>query len=113
MYLPSANGSAIFRLPETLSTERIIGAGCALVTAIHGIERMGLGWGDTVVIQGAGPVGLAALAVALDYGVGKAIIIGGPEHRLRTALRFGATDHISIEELRKPQDRIEKVRQLT
>jgi threonine dehydrogenase-like Zn-dependent dehydrogenase len=106
-------GSAIFRLDETLTTERVIGAGCALNTAIHGIERMGIGWGDTVVIQGAGPVGLAALAVALDQGAGKVIVIGGPEERLNHAMRFGACEGINIETARLPQERIQRVRDLT
>lgn len=106
-------GSAIFKLDETLSAERVIGAGCALVTAIHGIERMGVGWGDTVAVQGAGPVGLAALAVALDHGAGQVIMIGGPEDRLKTARRFGAADCINIESVPLARERIGRVRQLT
>jgi threonine dehydrogenase-like Zn-dependent dehydrogenase len=112
-YIYLRPGTAIFRLPESLSTERVIGAGCALVTAIHGIERTGIHWHDIVVIQGTGPVGLAALAIALDCGASKVITIGGPEHRLKTARRFGATECISLEELSQAQDRIERVRQLT
>jgi len=112
-YIYLRPGSAIFRLPEALSTERVIGAGCALVTAIHGIERMGIDWHDVVVIQGMGPVGLAALALALDHGASKAIVIGGPEHRLKTARSFGANECINIEEVSRSQDRIERVRQLT
>lgn len=83
-------GSSIFRLPETLDTASVVGAGCALTTAIHGLERCPLGWGDVVVIQGTGPVGLAALAVARQSGAGKIIAIGGPPHRLDLARRFGA-----------------------
>jgi threonine dehydrogenase-like Zn-dependent dehydrogenase len=83
-------GTAIFRLPETLASESVVGAGCALVTAIHGIERCPVHWGDVVVIQGAGPVGLAALAVAREAGAARVIVIGGPEHRLELARNFGA-----------------------
>ena len=46
-------------LPDDLPTESVIGAGCALITAIHGVERTGINWQDTVVVQGAGPVGIA------------------------------------------------------
>ena len=106
-------GTAIFRLDEGLTTARVIGAGCALVTAIHGIERMGLAWGDVVVIQGTGPVGLAALAVALDSGASKVVMIGGPEDRLKTARHFGASECIDIETARSPQERIQRVRELT
>jgi threonine dehydrogenase-like Zn-dependent dehydrogenase len=83
-------GSSIFKLPETLPTVSVVGAGCALATAIHGLERCPVEWGDVVVVQGTGPVGLAALAVARQSGAGKVIVIGGPPHRLETARRFGA-----------------------
>ena len=106
-------GSAIFKLDDQLSTERVIGAGCALVTAIHGIERMGLSWADVVVVQGTGPVGLAALAVALDHGASRVIVIGGPEARLKIARRFGASECLNIEQLLSAESRIQRVRELT
>ena len=45
-YIALRPGTAIFRLPESLPTEAAVGAGCALWTAIHGVERMGICWGD-------------------------------------------------------------------
>jgi len=83
-------GSSLFKLPDSLETSSVVGAGCALTTAIHGLERCPVSWGDTVVIQGAGPVGLAALAVARQSGAAKIIVVGGPAHRLDLAARFGA-----------------------
>ncbi len=83
-------GTAVFRLPDTLETAALVGAGCALTTVLHGLERCPLAWGDTVVIQGTGPVGLAALAVARESGAGRIIAIGAPAHRLEMARRFGA-----------------------
>ena len=59
--------TTIFKLPDDLPTESVIGAGCALITAIHGVERTGIAWQDNVVVQGAGPVGIAALAVTGEY----------------------------------------------
>ena len=41
-----------------------IGGGCGLMTAVHIIERAALGLGDTVVVQGAGAVGLSTTALA-------------------------------------------------
>lgn len=83
-------GTAIFKLPASLPTDAVVGAGCALSTAIHGLERAPISWGDIVVIQGSGPVGLAALAVARQAGALKTIVIGGPAHRLEIARAFGA-----------------------
>ncbi len=89
-------GSAIFRLPEGLPAESVVGAGCALTTAIHGIERAPVTWGDVVVIQGTGPVGLAALAVSKESGAAKVVVVGGPEHRLALANEFGADATVDI-----------------
>ncbi len=89
-------GSAIFRIPDSVPTDAVIGAGCALVTAIHGIERTTISWGDTVVIQGTGPVGLAALAIAREAGAARVVALGGPPHRLDLARRFGADEVIDI-----------------
>lgn len=99
-------GSSIFRLPDSLPTAAVVGAGCALTTAIHGVERCPVQWGDTVVVQGTGPVGLASLAVARQSGAAKIVVIGGPPHRLALARQFGADvaidfSNTTIEERRK------------
>lgn len=106
-------GTTLFKLPATLATEAVIGAGCALITAIHGIERTGIAWRDTVVVQGSGPVGIAALAVARSAGAGRIIVIGAPAARLDMARRFGADETIDIGSVTKPSDRIAAVRDLT
>jgi threonine dehydrogenase-like Zn-dependent dehydrogenase len=106
-------GATIFKLPDALPTEAVIGAGCALITAIHGVERTGIAWRDRVVVQGAGPVGLAALAVAKSAGAGQVILVGGPKPRLEMAHRFGADHVIDLDECRAPADRIARVRELT
>lgn len=102
-------GTSIFKLPEAVSNEAIVGAGCALNTALQGVERIGIDLGDTVVVQGAGPVGLAALAVAIQAGAGKTIVVGGPEFRLRQALELGADAVVSLEEFPNEGDRRQAV----
>jgi threonine dehydrogenase-like Zn-dependent dehydrogenase len=103
----------IFKIPDDLPTEAVIGAGCALNTAIQGVERTGLEWRDNVVVQGAGPVGIAALAVAKSSGAGQVIVLGAPRHRLEMAQRFGADHVIDIDEVKTPADRIAAIRKLT
>lgn len=95
-YIYLRPGTSVFRLPDELPTEAVIGAGCALVTSLHGLERIGIEWGDTVIIQGSGPVGLACLALAKTSGASRVIMIGGPEHRLEVAGRFGADYCIDV-----------------
>jgi threonine dehydrogenase-like Zn-dependent dehydrogenase len=91
-------GSAIFKLPAGITTEQAIALGCAGPTAVHGVlELVGIGVGETVVVQGSGPVGLAAAMYAQLAGAAKTIIVGGPASRLALAREIGVGDvHIDI-----------------
>lgn len=105
--------TAVFKLPDDLPSEALVGAGCALVTAVHGYERMGMSWGQSVLIQGSGPVGLAALAVAKEAGGRPIIVVGGPRERLERCRRFGADVTIDIDEAPDPARRLQMVRDAT
>lgn len=91
--------TAVFRLADDLPSGAVVGAGCALVTAVHGFEKLQMQWGESVVIQGAGPVGLASLALAKEAGARPLIAIGGPADRLERCWQFGADLTIDIEEV--------------
>jgi threonine dehydrogenase-like Zn-dependent dehydrogenase len=103
-------GATLFRIPDSVSIEAVIGAGCALITAVHGVERTGINWRDKVVVQGAGPVGIAALAVAKSAGASQVMVIGGPRHRLEMAKAFGADAVMDLTEISEPTGRIAAVR---
>ena len=45
---------ALFKVPDTVTDTMVAGANCALAQVIYGLERIGVRFGDTVVIQGAG-----------------------------------------------------------
>src|SRR3990172_8903971 len=47
----------VIRLPDNVPPERLIAGGCGLPTAVHAVERAEVRLGDTVAVQGAGPVG--------------------------------------------------------
>lgn len=98
-------GTSIFKLADDLPADAVIGAGCALVTVIHGYEKVPLRWAESVVIQGAGPVGLAALATAVDAGARPTLVIGGPADRLERCKHFGADVTLNIDEVKDPQER--------
>jgi threonine dehydrogenase-like Zn-dependent dehydrogenase len=104
-YILLRAGTAIFRIPDSIPTAAVVGAGCALTTVLHGLERATITLGDIVAIQGSGPVGLAALAVSLQSGASKVIVIGAPKRRLDFALEFGAHGVISVEEATTPEER--------
>ena len=52
------------------------------------IEAGRFKWGDSVVIQGSGPIGILAVAAAQEMGAGRVICVGAPEApRLKLARR--------------------------
>jgi threonine dehydrogenase-like Zn-dependent dehydrogenase len=69
--------------------------------------------GDTVVIQGAGGLGINASAAAKDKGAGQVIVIDGLSNRLELATQCGADQTININEYITPESRIERVIELT
>ncbi|MBN1399851.1 MAG: zinc-binding dehydrogenase [Anaerolineae bacterium] len=105
-------GVKVLPLPESVSPERFIGAGCGLPTAMHAIERAEIMLGDTVVVQGSGPVGLSVAILAQLSGATTVVVIGGGQGRLEEAQRIGADVTLDIESL-PPQERAERVLDLT
>jgi threonine dehydrogenase-like Zn-dependent dehydrogenase len=105
-------GVKVIPLPESVPPERFIGAGCGLPTSVHAIERGEIELGDTVVVQGSGPVGLNAAILAQLRGATRVIAIGGPKARLEEATRIGVDVVIDIEETSE-QERAERVLELT
>jgi L-iditol 2-dehydrogenase len=102
------------RVPDEVETDWASAASCALRSVITSFERLGPiePW-ETVVIQGAGPLGLFATALARSAGAGHVVTIGAPAGRLDLARKWGAHSVISLEELPDAADRAERVRELT
>lgn len=101
------------RVPDEVETAWASAASCALRTVVHSFERIGkLNPWDTVVIQGAGPLGLFATALADHLGVGRVITIGAPDSRLAIAKQYGATELVSVLDHPEPEDRVAAVREL-
>jgi L-iditol 2-dehydrogenase len=82
-------GVLILPLARNVTPDAWIGGGCGLPTAAHAIELAQIRLGDRVLIQGSGPVGLSACALALLSGAGWVGVIGAPALRLEAAKRFG------------------------
>jgi L-iditol 2-dehydrogenase len=101
-------GVHVIPLPESLDWRAFMAGGCGMPTALHAVTLAEIDFGDCVVIQGAGPVGLCAVALAQLRGAGQVIVVGGPELRLQAARKLGADVTIGLDE-----DRVERVRELT
>jgi L-iditol 2-dehydrogenase len=91
-------GVRIIKLPQGLSADDVIGGGCGLFTGFAAVERSTLAMGDTVVVQGSGPVGLSATAFATLRGAGLVVTIGAPQARLDLASRLGADRVLSLDD---------------
>lgn len=99
----------VFKLPDAVSDTVAAGANCALSQVLHGYERAGLGMGDTVVVQGAGGLGLYACAVAREMGADRVIAIDGVPARLELAKQFGADRVIDLNQVTDPRARVQLV----
>jgi L-iditol 2-dehydrogenase len=102
----------ILTLPAGVSPDQWIGGGCGLPTATHAVELAQIKLGDRVLIQGSGPVGLSACALALLSGAGWVGVIGAPDLRLAAARRFGADWTMDVTTT-TPEERLRAAREAT
>ncbi len=107
-YMILRAGTLILPLAPKVTPDIWIGAGCGLPTAMHAIELASIRIGDRVLIQGSGPVGLSACALALLSGAGWVGVIGAPAERLAEAQRMGADFTIDVTAT-TPQERRERL----
>ena len=106
-------GQAVFKTPDNVPDDLAGPANCALSQVIEALERGRAGLGDHLVIQGAGGLGLNAIAVARERGVEQIIVIDAIESRLQLAREFSADETILLKEFPKPEDRVRRVMELT
>jgi threonine dehydrogenase-like Zn-dependent dehydrogenase len=104
---------AIYKVPDVVTDTMVAGVNCALAQVVMGLERVHVGMGDRVVIQGAGGLGIYATAVARDRGAEQVIVIDGIDDRLTLAKAMGAHHVIDLRTVRTPDERVAAVKELT
>jgi 2-desacetyl-2-hydroxyethyl bacteriochlorophyllide A dehydrogenase len=62
-----------------------------LSCAVHGMRRLGPVLGATVLLAGAGPMGLLLVQLALRAGAGRIVVLDRSASRLEVALALGAS----------------------
>lgn len=102
----------VYRVPDNVPDAVASFANCALSQVYYGLDLAGLALGETLVIQGAGGLGLAAIAVAKERGA-RVIAIDGVGYRLEAAEAFGADEIVDLREYPTPADRAAEVLRLT
>ncbi len=105
-------GVHIVKLPPALPPEVFMAGGCGLPTALHAVQRGDITFGDTIVVQGAGPVGLCSAVFAQLQGASQVIVVGGPAQRLAIARALGADMTVDIAE-HDPDERVRIIREAT
>ena len=101
-----------YKVPDDVPNELAVGANCAFSQVYYGLERAGLKVGETLLIQGAGGLGLYAAAIAREKGAA-VIVADGVGERLELAKRFGANHTINISEVSDLSDREVLIKELT
>ena len=91
-------GVKIVPLRGGVTPDAWIAGGCSLPTALHAIDRAEIRLGDRVVVQGAGPVGLSACALAAASGAAWVGVVDSVPHRLEAARRMGADVGLSLDD---------------
>lgn len=118
-YLYALPGSYLFKVPDDLPSEiavltELMGVTTGLDKAkqFSAVDCEGFRFGDTVVIQGVGPLGLCHVIKARMLGAGNIIAIDRSAFRLQMALEMGADAALNLADT-TPCQRLDAVRELT
>ncbi len=95
-YIQLRPGTAIYRLPPTLTERETAPLNCALATVLDGLEVIGVNGGECAVVQGAGMLGIYAACYLRENGCRSVIVVDYQVDRLRMAARFGATHTFNL-----------------
>jgi L-iditol 2-dehydrogenase len=106
-------GHVCVKVPDEIPDAVAAPINCALAQVIQGLDSGGFHQGDSLVVQGAGGLGLNMIAAARDMGAGLIIAVDGIPGRLQLAKEFGADHTIDIRDCPTPDDRIAAVKELT
>jgi 2-desacetyl-2-hydroxyethyl bacteriochlorophyllide A dehydrogenase len=97
-----------FKLSDNVSFESAAMLDCIAV-AIHAVNKAEIRGGDSVLIVGAGTIGLFALQAALIQGASDVYVVGKYEFQLEKARKLGATAVINA----KNENFSEKIMEIT
>ncbi|MDF1704893.1 MAG: alcohol dehydrogenase catalytic domain-containing protein [Aeromicrobium sp.] len=97
--IPFAQNS-VYKIPDELSDEQVIFLTDVLATGYEvGVLLGKVSPGDTIVIVGAGPVGLSTLLTSKLFSPANIVVVDPVENRREVALQMGATHATTPEEV--------------
>lgn len=86
-------------IPEWMDLDDAVMLTDVVPTGYQAAEMAGIQKGDTVVIFGAGPVGIIAARAAWLFGAGRVIVIDHLDYRLEFVARFGPAEVYNFKEI--------------
>src|SRR5207253_8895481 len=101
-----------YKVPDTVTDAAAAGANCGLTQVLFALDQIGLRAGQSLVVQGAGGLGLYAAAVAAERGAHVIVSEFAPE-RVELARRFGAHAIVGLDREPTVDDRVAAVQELT
>jgi threonine dehydrogenase-like Zn-dependent dehydrogenase len=90
------------KIPQGMDLDDAVLLTDVVPTGYQAAEMAGIQKGDTVVVFGAGPVGLMAAKSAWLFGAGRVIVIDHIEYRLEFAKRFAPAEVYNFRSLEDP-----------
>jgi S-(hydroxymethyl)glutathione dehydrogenase / alcohol dehydrogenase len=97
--VPFADQGAI-PIPQDIDDDDAVLCTDAYPTGYQGAEMAGIKRGDSVVVFGAGPVGLFAAKCAWFMGAGRVLIVDEYDYRLEFAKRFAHCETLNFRSVR-------------
>lgn len=98
----------VHKIPDSMTFEQGAIVEPAAVAA-YGLQQSGMKMGDTVLITGAGPIGLLTVQVAVATGASQIFVSDLSESRLKKAKEIGATHTFDARDKYIPQ----KIKEMT
>ena len=102
---------SFYRVPDAVGNAAAASANCALSQVLYGLERANVSLGHSVVIQGAGGLGVLATAVAKERGA-RVVVLDKVPSRLALAKRFGADEVIDVDRVRELGARVKVIQEI-
>jgi threonine dehydrogenase-like Zn-dependent dehydrogenase len=102
----------VYRIPDNVPDRAAASANCALSQMMYGVELAEVAEGETVLIQGAGGLGLCGIAIARERGA-RVLVTEVHPGRMEMARNFGVHEVIDVSELTSLEERVAAVREVS
>jgi threonine dehydrogenase-like Zn-dependent dehydrogenase len=90
------------KIPDDMDDESVLFLGDIFPTGYQGAEMGGIKAGESVVVFGAGPVGLFAMKSAWLMGAGRVVAVDHLDYRLEFARRYAQVETVNFERVDDP-----------